>query len=606
MKISARLQKEIITFLMSLPNIHDANTQRAFIYKAGLDPELQAQIPFDKPSAQFIPILVKTLLDYGKIHDGREALESLLEEAKYSIGVDRKADCDILLNELRLTLEKQPQRFSEQLRTHGTITALVVIITVVIVGMSIFFLFQRQEKLDPFPNDMFGILVAVFEGSTQELQMKGQQIQYDITTILNARFDELHITNAFAKRLPASILSSLSSHEKAREIGRQAHAELVIWGAVSSQGIIPSLTVVNQSSDDLLPIPPNVSILKDSLTHAALKDMQDIRLPPLTDEPTLIASFVTGLKYAKENNEEKAIEYFKLALPKNPDQYIDSAPIFYCMGNAYFKLRSYDEAIANYTALLQINPNYECIACTYILRGDAYRETGKISEAIVDYTHALSIGTQNVLAYARLAEIHENTDDILALKYYRKALEQATAVDDLVAIYQRVGHIYYRQRDFKQVIINLTKAIELKPERSCITCIYLNRASAYKQIREYDKAIVDHDRALNLEPESTEILNSYAWLLATCPDARYRNGNQSIIFAQRAIENSTEHNSYMWDTLATGYAESGQFDEAITTQKKAIELLREEQRLGIFLDHAKEAEFAERLEFYRNNRPWRE
>lgn len=104
MKLPVTLQKKIIDFLISLPNIHGSDSQWAFTYKAGLDQELQDQIPFGKPPVEFIPLFVSKLLKYGKINDGREALEAILETTKDFIGYDRREYCETLLKELHANL----------------------------------------------------------------------------------------------------------------------------------------------------------------------------------------------------------------------------------------------------------------------------------------------------------------------------------------------------------------------------------------------------------------------------------------------------------------------------------------------------------------------
>jgi len=41
---------------------------------------------------------------------------------------------------------------------------------------------------------------------------------------------------------------------------------------------------------------------------------------------------------------------------------------------------------------------------------------------------------------------------------------------------------------------------------------------------EYDKAIADYNEALRLDPGDAVTYNTRAWLRATCPDAKYREG----------------------------------------------------------------------------------
>lgn len=109
MKLPIKLQEKIVDFLISLPNIYDSESQRAFTYRIGLDQQLQDQIVFGKPPAQFVPLLVSTCLDYGKLDDGRHAIIAVLESTKRYVGQDKKICADMLIKELRKCQPKHVQ-----------------------------------------------------------------------------------------------------------------------------------------------------------------------------------------------------------------------------------------------------------------------------------------------------------------------------------------------------------------------------------------------------------------------------------------------------------------------------------------------------------------
>ncbi len=94
------LENKIIILLKSLPTLHDNESQRAFIYQAGLDPQLQEQILIGRPPAEFVPLLVSRLFKYGELADGHHAIEAIIETAKYHVGIEGKRDCNVLLQEL--------------------------------------------------------------------------------------------------------------------------------------------------------------------------------------------------------------------------------------------------------------------------------------------------------------------------------------------------------------------------------------------------------------------------------------------------------------------------------------------------------------------------
>lgn len=87
---------------------------------------MQAQISVGKPPAQFISLLVETLLDYGRLNDGQHALASVLEVAKTYVGQDKKVYCEALIQELNenenlFFLKGQEQKSIIKNKTYKTI-----------------------------------------------------------------------------------------------------------------------------------------------------------------------------------------------------------------------------------------------------------------------------------------------------------------------------------------------------------------------------------------------------------------------------------------------------------------------------------------------------
>ncbi len=101
MELPLTLQQKIVDFLISLPTIQDTNSQQAFIQSVGFDSQLLDKINFAASSDQFFKLLIPILLGYGKLKDGRHALEAVLEAAKGYVGQDRQKECDEILQALR-------------------------------------------------------------------------------------------------------------------------------------------------------------------------------------------------------------------------------------------------------------------------------------------------------------------------------------------------------------------------------------------------------------------------------------------------------------------------------------------------------------------------
>ncbi|MCL1057330.1 hypothetical protein CXF83_19940 [Shewanella sp. Choline-02u-19] len=94
-------------------------------------------------------------------------------------------------------------------------------------------------------------------------------------------------------------------------------------------------------------------------------------------------------------------------------------------------------------------------------------------------------------------------------------------------------------------------------------------------------------------------LSNVAWILATCPEAKYRDGDQALALSLNLLKANKKDPTTL-DNLAAAYAEVGDFDAAISTQQKAIEAL------ALTSDQSKTGAFIQRLETYQNFEPFRE
>jgi tetratricopeptide (TPR) repeat protein len=89
---------------------------------------------------------------------------------------------------------------------------------------------------------------------------------------------------------------------------------------------------------------------------------------------------------------------------------------------------------------------------------------------------------------------------------------------------------------------------------------------------QYREAVRDFEKGLQSNPDWTDALKSFAWVLATCPDANVRDGPHAVQLARHACELTHYQRAASVGTLAAAYAETGQFDNAVVMAKKAIKL----------------------------------
>ena len=118
--------------------------------------------------------------------------------------------------------------------------------------------------------------------------------------------------------------------------------------------------------------------------------------------------------------------------------------------------------------------------------------------------------------------------------------------------------------------------------------LYIIRGDLLVKLENYESALSDYAQAVKLKPDGAQGHNHLAWLLATCPDTKIRDGERAVFNALRACELQGPDNFNMIDTLAASYAQAGDFASAIQSQTRALELAP---------DHSK-TDMLERLELY--------
>ena len=92
--------------------------------------------------------------------------------------------------------------------------------------------------------------------------------------------------------------------------------------------------------------------------------------------------------------------------------------------------------------------------------------------------------------------------------------------------------------------------------------------------------------------------NNVAWILATTSDPSLRNAQQAIALARRAVQLSGGREASLFDTLAVAYAAAGDFENAVTTAKEAIDLA-ESQRETQLADNIRQ-----RLQLFKQSTPF--
>ena len=220
----------------------------------------------------------------------------------------------------------------------------------------------------------------------------------------------------------------------------------------------------------------------------------------------------------------------------------------------------YDKAIADFDQALRINPNY---ADAYHNRGLAWAKKGDYGKAIADFDHALRI----------------NPND--ADSHYHRGLA-----------WEKKGH-------YDEAIADFNQALRINPK---YVPAYNSRGGAWEDKGDYAKAIADYEQAVRLDRHDAEAYNDLAWIQATCPDPRYRDGKKALGNAKQAYQLSQGNAWDYLDTFAAVYAENGDFQKAREWQEKAIAMCAKDKDAS----EKDKQECRSHLAFYQRGKPYHE
>jgi len=113
----------------------------------------------------------------------------------------------------------------------------------------------------------------------------------------------------------------------------------------------------------------------------------------------------------------------------------------------------------------------------------------------------------------------------------------------------------------------------------------------------FEGAAAHFAEAARLNPNDGNACNNHAMMLASCPEAKCRDGKKAVEAATRACELTQWKRPDFLDTLAAAYAEAGDFNAAVMWQTRAIEILTDERNRDAFRS---------RVALYEAKKPYRE
>jgi tetratricopeptide (TPR) repeat protein len=134
---------------------------------------------------------------------------------------------------------------------------------------------------------------------------------------------------------------------------------------------------------------------------------------------------------------------------------------------------------------------------------------------------------------------------------------------------------------------------------------YLDKGNQCLGQGKYECAIENYSTAVRVNPRSGDALTNLAWVFATAPDVKYRNGARAVALADSAVHIATRDGTRLDNlgyevALAAGYAETGAYAEAVRIMKDVINVARQAGHEQQYLDL-----YQKELDSFLAQRPWR-
>lgn len=214
----------------------------------------------------------------------------------------------------------------------------------------------------------------------------------------------------------------------------------------------------------------------------------------------------------------------------------------------------FDDALADFDVALKLRPDH---VNGWFNRGEILSQLGRFDEAINDYSRALKY----------------KADDHGSLIGRAAALRQLGKYNDALK--------------------DIEGALKIQADYAPAYC---ERAEIEIALGQWQAAAEDFRTAARTDNQLGRAFRGVAWLMATCPELKFRNAKLALEAAEKAIALDGENDYRTLDVYAAVLANLGKFEDAQANVQKAIQLAPQELQ----------APLQARLRLYANGQPFRE
>jgi tetratricopeptide (TPR) repeat protein len=267
-----------------------------------------------------------------------------------------------------------------------------------------------------------------------------------------------------------------------------------------------------------------------------------------------------GNAFLKKQQPQEAITHYELALTLQPRL----ANAHYNLGTTLLQLGRLDEARAALTQAVELQPDSPW---PLLNLGNVFLQQGDTDQAIACYQKAIARQPDLADAHDNLGHVFQQvgrTDD--AIQHFQTALKFSP---NHANAHYHLGDLFLRQGRIDDAVLHFQQALTVSPTDADT---HNALALALLQQHRIATALTHLEAALKSQADNIRTLANLSWILSTCPDDSLRQGPRAVSLAERAINLAKTDDAPLLHNLAAAQAETGQFDLAIATAQKALQL----------------------------------
>ncbi|MDG2382110.1 MAG: tetratricopeptide repeat protein [Pirellulaceae bacterium] len=296
-------------------------------------------------------------------------------------------------------------------------------------------------------------------------------------------------------------------------------------------------------------------------------------------------AYLAGNAWLTKGEVNKAIRKFREAIR------IDSKHVHAhnSLATALLQMGKIDDAETAYLRVISLQPDF---APAHNNLASLYQRKRESDRALHHFNEAIRLNPRYSKAHNNLGVLYRSNED-----FEKAELHFLAALDinpDFAEAHYNLGTVLDRRDERALARDEFQDAIRINPS---FAAAHYRLGAYFEDQRQWEAAVKAYQTAVRLPKMPLQALRRTAWLLATCPDKKIRNGKESLEMAKVCAKSTQFKDAESLCTLAAAYAEVGQVKNACKWQEQAVQTATTK---------AEQKKYVRLLEIFRQGKPFRQ